>query len=106
MKRLKVDELGIFYSCNSREFCLEGCIFLGGGYACSWIFVTLAICVFLPQGEGGMVSVESLRCILFSGYAYSRMMLDSFFPAFTERVTKINFDLITQVRPQYGQGQF
>ena len=84
-----------FYSCDSREFCLEGCIFLGGGYACSWIFVTLAIFVFLPQGEGGMVSVESPRCIFLSGYACSRMMLDSFFPAAPEKVTRINFDLIT-----------
>ena len=60
--------------------------------------MTLAICVFLPQGEGGMVSVESLRWIFLSGYAYSRMMLDSFFPAISERVTRINFDLITQVK--------
>ena len=67
-----------------------------GGYACSWIFVTLAI--VLLQGEGGMVSVESPRCIFLSGYAYSRMMLDSFFPLSPERETKINFDLITQVR--------
>ena len=51
------------------------------------------ICL-LPQGEGGMVSVESRRCIFFSGYACSRMMLDSFFPAAPEKVTRINFDLI------------
>ena len=87
-----------FYSCDSREFCLEGCIFLREYDAYSQIFVTLAIFVFLPQGEGGMVSVESPRCIFLSGYAYSRMMLDSFFPCISERETKINFDLITQVR--------
>ena len=66
--------------------------------------MTLAIFVFLPQGEGGMVSVESLRSP--GGYAYSRMMLDSFFPDFTERVTKINFDLITQVRHDQHVGCF
>ena len=95
---LKVDELS-FIPVTLVNFVLKVVYFsessLLGGYACSWIFVTLAKFVFLPQGEGGMVSVESPRCIFLSGYACSRMMLDSFFPAAPEKVTRINFDLIT-----------
>ena len=62
--------------------------------------------VVLLQGEGGMVSVESPRCMFLSGYAYSRMMLDSFFPCAPERVTRINFDLITHVRSTYRLSEF